>query len=70
MLRSFVEVREAAAAAFSATRAPLCRTPPSTMFPLCLKTPFSLTYASVDQVERNDFLLKDLQVSVDEIADI
>ena len=25
---------------------------------------------SVDQVERNDFLLKDLQVSVDEIADI
>jgi hypothetical protein len=46
MQRSFVEVREAAAAAFSATRAPLCRTPPSTMFPLCLKTPFSLTYAS------------------------
>jgi hypothetical protein len=46
MLRSFVEVREAAAAAFSATRAPLCRTPPFTTFLPCLKTPFSLTYVS------------------------
>ena len=74
MLRSFVEVREAAAAAFSATRAPLCRTPPLHHVPALSENAVFIDLRvikpSVDQVERNDFLLKDLQVSVDEIADI